>query len=115
MLGAAQPPSSGSWGAKSPPKDQGLGCSHSLSPSSGRAGLRWGWQGWRDARSVWGCLVAHVLPALQGRGKAMPLILNKYPPGDVSPFAGHKQPLWAMENFPLVLSSSGKKLDPSAG
>lgn len=48
-------------------------------------------------------------------GKVVLLILNKYPLWDISLFTGPKWPLQAIENFLLVLSSSGKKLDPSAG
>lgn len=48
-------------------------------------------------------------------GKVMLLILNKYPFWAISLFAGPKWPLQATENFLLMLRSSGKKLDPSAG
>lgn len=51
--GVAQPRSSSLRGAKSPLRDRDLGCSHSLSPSSGGARRGRGWQGQRGDGSVW--------------------------------------------------------------
>lgn len=52
VLSVAQPLNPSPQGAKSPPRDKDLGCSHSLPLSSGSARLGQDWQGWQDAQSI---------------------------------------------------------------